>query len=82
MAYPFAQAPTFAELRDRLKAEFNTDLKTDHDGVQYFERNIDSQILTYPITDYDVGDRVALWVVRSICRRLNVHPNAFGMNLG
>jgi len=76
-----AQAPTFSELKDRLHEKYECDLRTFANGTNYFERQIDGQVLTYPVDNYQDNDRVALWVVKSICRRLKVDLSEFHLKM-
>lgn len=93
MAYPFAPAVSFAELKARLQREFacrylRLDGRLiDPDGkerpVYYFERDLgDGNTARATAPDLADDDRVLFSVIRSLCARLKIDPDAFGLNLG
>lgn len=79
--YPMAKAPTFRELRDRLQKEFDCEIRNDPNGCEYIERHLNGKVLTYPLAYEDLDDRIGLWVVKSICRRLKIESSNFGLTL-
>jgi len=90
MAYPFEQSPTLAEFRKKLetdfKCEFTTEKRIIDDGaatleIPHIKRVVDGETLTYVFRITDDQERIALSVVASICRRLRIHPGAFGLTL-
>jgi hypothetical protein len=92
VVYPFAKAPTYAELKDRLQREFGCKLLsassklTDPNGkehtVYYFERTFEGKTLRVVAPDLRDEDRVLYSVTRSLCNRLKVPLEAFGLPLG
>ncbi len=92
MAYPFAKAPTFAELRDRLVKEFNCkhikltanvrDPKGTEQEIYYFERTVNKVVIRAVGPDLKDEERVAYSVIRSLCVKLKIDPAEFGLVLG
>ena len=89
-AYPMMQAPLFADFKQRLINEYDCSYKvnqevTNGDGdpvsIYYFERVIDGQVFTRTV-DFADDDRVASWNIRSICTKLRIPPQDFGLVLG
>ena len=92
MAYPFVKYPSFAEFKKILKEEFSCDYKklaqatlVDPDGIDhevfYFERQEGNTILVAAV---DLTDDTMLTpsLLRSICSRLHVPVQHFGLTLG
>jgi hypothetical protein len=89
LAYPFAQCPTFRELKNTLEKEFGCKFKQknlvknrDPYTICYFERIIEGNIIQCSVDSYDDEERIAFPVIRSICRRLKIDPARFGLVLG
>ena len=93
MVYPFAKALTYAELKDRLNKEFgcklvqvSAKLKDSHGkehAVFYFERTVSDQTtVRVAAPDLKDDDRVLFSVIRSLCNRLKVPLEPFGLTLG
>lgn len=92
MPVPFAQLPTFAELKSILTSEYGCEYKeitvhlnevNDSYPVPYFERRMaDGSVLQCTVVfPEDETERVALSHLRSICRRLRIPPIRFNLNL-
>jgi hypothetical protein len=91
-AHPFAPAPTYAALKERLQKEFNCkfvkvpskirDLQGVEHDVYYFEREYNGKV--YRAVAPDLPDEVHLLhsVTRSLCARLHIDLAHFGLNLG
>jgi hypothetical protein len=91
-AYPFAPAPKYAALKERLQKEFGCkllkveekikDLQGVEHDVYYFERKHKGK--TYRAVAPDLPDDtfVLYSVVRSLCARLRIDPANFGLTLG
>lgn len=90
MAYPFAPAPRFLELKQKLieqGCEYKTrSINVEDEGEQlgpisYFERTVGGETRTAVVEISD--DEFVVWsVVRSICARLDTDPKIFGLDLG
>jgi hypothetical protein len=91
MPYPFVKLPTFAEFRAILEAEFHCQYKQldqvsyeDPQGTKhpifYFERKVESA--TY-LAAVDIPDTsiVQLTMLRSVCARLRIRLERFGLHL-
>jgi hypothetical protein len=91
-AYPFAKAPTYAELKERLAKEFGCELHevqgkiVDLQGIQhavhYFERAVDGKRYRAAAPDLKDDERVLYSTTRSLCSRLRIDPAEFGLVLG
>ncbi len=91
MAYPFAQLLTLADFAERLRREFNCEMKeTDEplsrEGgrsvpIRYFERVTDEGTFQAAI-DLNEQDMVQFSVLRSLCAQLRVPVEAFDLELG
>ena len=91
MAYPFAPAPRFSELKAKLAAEgceyksralpVQAEDGVDLGPINYFERDVNGEIRT-AVVDIAEDEFVAFSVVRSICAKLGVDPKIFGLDLG
>jgi hypothetical protein len=91
-AYPFAPAPTYAELKQAFQDEFNCKLlKLDHSirdlqgnehPIYYFEREHEGKIYRVVAPDLQNDDRVLYSVTRSLCNKLRIPPARFGLVLG
>jgi hypothetical protein len=91
MAYPFIKFPTFSEFRQILESEFNCEYKQldqmsfeDPQGVKhpiyYFERKHESETYLAAI-DVPNGAIVQLSLLRSVCARLHIRVERFGLHL-
>ena len=80
MPYPFASLPTFGDLKQRLENDFQCTFKT-KDGISFFERTVEGEVIRVVVDDEDVHGRVLLSHVGTICRRLKVNPSSFGLTL-
>lgn len=92
MAYPFAKAPFYGEVKQRLEKEFDCKYRkaegklvapdgTEHE-VYYFERKLKDKTLRASAPELSDKDYVLWSVLRSLCARLEVNPAAFGLDLG
>lgn len=87
MPYPMIKCPTFAELRERLWAEFQCECKSiriveSELPVTFFERTVDGLTLQCPVV-FDAEDIIIEpHMLRHICDRLQVPKTAFGLTLG
>ena len=90
MVEPFAQLPTYLELRcileDELGCEFKEDIKVldelnDSYPVTYFERDLGGRILEcVVIFPEDELERVQLTNLRHIIARSELDPTVFGLD--
>ena len=90
MVEPFAQLPTYLELRCILEDEFGCEFKQDvqvldelNDSytVTYFERDLDGRVLEcVVIFPTDELERVQLTNLRYIISRLELDPTVFGLD--
>jgi hypothetical protein len=95
MAYPFAPLPTFAQFITRLCGkEFECTFETipapmvvdgdenDCVAIHFLQRIMDDRKLTYAFYQDDF-DAIMEWdTVRSMCDRLEIPREAFGLTLG
>jgi len=91
-AYPFAKAPTYAEMKERLQNEFECkllkvegkirDLQGVEHDVYFFERTLHNKTYRAVAPDLKDDDRVLYSVTRSLCNRLRIDPANFGLVLG
>jgi hypothetical protein len=90
LAYPFAHAPTFADFKRRLCEEFackfgSETLREEASGADvtstFFYRESEGEKLVCPIVIEDEQERPTWTVIRSTCKRLNIDPANFGINL-
>ena len=95
MAYPFVQLPTFEQFINKVTAKpFECTFETveapmmidgdDNDcvSINFFKRIVDGEAFTYAIFIDDFEARMAPSVVRSICARLHIPTEVFGLTLG
>lgn len=93
MPYPMIQCPTFEEFRDRLISEFRCAYESldnplvNNLGIQsvvrFFEREIPDKGTKQCVVQIDNDkERILPSHIRSICRRLEIPPAAFGLTLG
>ena len=92
MAYPFAPLLTLAQFAKRLHDEFDCELKETEeeltrDGgrsvpIRYFERKTDEGTLQAVIDHLNDDDLVQFSVLRSLCARLRIPVEPFGLDLG
>lgn len=90
MVEPFAQLPTYLELRCILEDEFGCEFKEDltvidelHDSyaVTYFERDLGGRVLEcVVIFPEDETERVQLTNLRHIIGRLELDPTVFDLD--
>ena len=91
MAYPFVRALTFDEFAQELATNFGCVLRESRgvlsrangeppERVRYFERQYNGKVLQCAVVPS--GDRLTPSVVRSICARLAIDPDFFGLTLG
>ncbi len=92
MAYPFVKFPTFQEFVNQLCGEFQCELKTmdgeligpdgEQHSVHYLERTVDGKTVRCAFHMDDPEARVMQSQLRSICARLAVPVESFGLVLG
>lgn len=92
MAYPFAPLLTLSEFAKRLHDEFDCELKESEEAltrdggrsapIRYFERKTDEGTLQAVIDQLNDDDMVQFSVLRSLCARLRIPVEPFGLDLG
>lgn len=92
MPYPFAPSLTYGEFKARLGSEFGCTFEklegriVDQDGdehdVYYFSRDVSGEIFTASAPDLSNDTMLLFSVIRSICARLRIPPESFGLDLG
>lgn len=94
MAYPFAQAPTIAEVVDKLKKDFGAQERRPTGvvigpsglpvGISYLEREVDGQTKRTQALPEERETRAGWDLVRRLCRQLKVDPKDLdiGLDLG
>ena len=91
MSYPFAQLLTLADFAERLRVEFDCELKETEEPlvreggrsipIRYFERTTDEWTFQ-AVVDLNDDDMVQFTVLRSLCAQLRIPVEAFGLELG
>ena len=91
MAYPFAQLLTLPDFAERLRAEFDCELKETEEPlvreggrsipIRYFERTTEEGTFQ-AVVDLNDDDMVQFTVLRSLCAQLRIPVEAFGLELG
>lgn len=92
MAYPLAPALSYADFKVRLEKEFDCKLVKldgkliDPQGaghtVHYFERKIGTKVLRSAAPDLSDDTILLFSVMRSVCAKLDIPAEAFGLDLG
>lgn len=91
MPYPFVKLPTFGEFRAVLEEEFDCEYKQldqmsyeDPQGAKhpifYIERKVGQEVYLAAVDVRD-NDVVQLTLLRSICGRLRIRLERFGLHL-
>ena len=82
MPYPFMKFPTFREVRENLKENYQCHYENDSDDAYFWRELTEGEIVYCEIITASEDKRLHTERIRHICNRLHINPEAFGLTLG